>query len=157
MARSGTLYFALLTVAALNAATVNAPRRAVVRYNAAAVNNPATTDQLGPGDKGSAALRAQILLMHAHFSVGEIDGSMGDNTLQALAGFEEARGLPAPNFIDNKRWQGLHSDQSPVLTSYTITAADLKGPFVTVPTDMLAKAKLQYLGYASPLEELAEK
>ncbi len=51
----------------------------------------------------------------------------------------------------------MNVDQGPALISYTIDAEDLKGPFVDVPEDMMAKAKLPYLGYASPRDELGEK
>ena len=40
---------------------------------------------------------------------------------------------------------------------YTITAEDLKGPFVPIPADMKGKSELPYLGYSSPLEEIGEK
>jgi lipoprotein-anchoring transpeptidase ErfK/SrfK len=42
-------------------------------------------------------------------------------------------------------------------TSYTLTADDVKGPFVKVPEDMMAKAKLPSLGYGSVEEALGEK
>src|SRR5258708_1006426 len=102
----------LLVAAAAN------PRASKPRYEPQVIDNPGTRDTLNPGDKCSAALRAQILLSRAHFSVGEIDGSMGANTLEALAGFEEARGLPANNFIDDAIWQALNADQGPVLGTY---------------------------------------
>ena len=38
------------------------------------------------------------------------------------------------------------------LFAYTITAEDEKGPFVQVPKDLMAQAKLSFLGYSSPLE-----
>ena len=60
--------------------------------------------------------------------------------------------------MDNATWAALNSSSTPVLISYSITADDLKGPFVpTIPADMMEKAKLNYLGYTSPLEELAER
>jgi lipoprotein-anchoring transpeptidase ErfK/SrfK len=44
-----------------------------------------------------------------------------------------------------------------VLQRYTITAEDVEGPFVTVPSDMEAQAELEALAYESPAEALAEK
>jgi lipoprotein-anchoring transpeptidase ErfK/SrfK len=41
--------------------------------------------------------------------------------------------------------------------SYTISADDVTGPFDKIPDEMMDKAKLPRLGYASPLEGLAEK
>jgi len=127
-----------------------------VRYDLAAVNNPATTDQLEEKSEGSAVLRAQILLDRAKFSVGEIDGRMGTNALQAIAGFRAARGLPAGTTVDADVWKALN-EAAPALVEYTISADDVKGPFVNVPANMMLKAKLMYLGYSSPLEAIAEK
>ncbi len=126
-------------------------------WDPAVVNDPETHPDLEGKAIGSASLRAQILLDRANFSVGEIDGTLGSNTETALAGFRMKRNLPAGVGINQAVWQALNSDQSPALVPYQITAADLKGPFVKVPSDMLAKAKLKNLGYASALEALGEK
>ena len=40
---------------------------------------------------------------------------------------------------------------------YTITMQDTVGPFVRIPTDMMKKAKLPFLGYESPQQELGER
>src|SRR6267154_1359745 len=63
-------------------------------YDLAAVNNPATADPLNEKSEGSAVLRAQVLLSRAKFSVGEIDGHMGTNALQAVEGFRAAHWFP---------------------------------------------------------------
>jgi len=133
--------------------------RAVPRtsYDLAAVNSPGTGDQLDENAKGPAVLRAQILLDRAHFSVGEIDGLMGTNAVRALAGFRAARGLPAGTSIDADTWKALNMDTAPALVEYTLSEDDVKGPFVRVPTAMMLKAKLKYLGYGSALEAIAEK
>jgi peptidoglycan hydrolase-like protein with peptidoglycan-binding domain len=131
-----------------------APR---IRYDLAAVNNPATADQLDEKSAGSSVLRAQILLDRAKFSVGEIDGRMGTNALQAIAGFRAARGLPAGTSVDAEVWKALSTETAPALIEYTISETDVKGPFVSVPANMMLKAKLTYLGYGSALEALAEK
>ena len=128
-----------------------------VRYDLAQVNTPATTDQLDERSEGSPVLRAQILLDRAKFSVGEIDGKMGTNALQAIAGFRAARGLPAGTSIDSDVWKALNADTAPALIEYRLSEDDVKGPFVVVPANMMFKAKLMYLGYASALEGVAEK
>ena len=52
----------------------------------------------------------------------------------------------------------MTADNAPVTQDYVITADDVKGPFLgVVPTDMVALAKLPHLGYASPVQALAEK
>lgn len=132
-------------------------RAALVRYDPQTINNPASKAPLIRGNQGPVTFRAQILLSRAHFSVGQIDGCMGGNTVEALAGFEQAHALPETQTFTPAVWQALNVDQGPALISYTIDAEDLKGPFVDVPEDMMAKAKLPYLGYASPLDELGEK
>jgi lipoprotein-anchoring transpeptidase ErfK/SrfK len=144
-------------LALANPPTVGTKRRPLVRYDLQTVNNPAAKAPLKRGDKGPVTLRAQIFLSRAHFSVGQIDGFMGTNTVEALAGFEQAHGLPVTQAFTEAVWQALNVDQGPALISYTVDAEDLKGPFVDVPEDMMAKAKLMYLGYASPLDELGEK
>ena len=136
-------------------ARTNAAPRA--HYDLAAVNNLGTTDQLEQKAEGSAVLRAQILLDRAHFSVGEIDGRMGNNALQAIAGFRAVRGLPEGTSIDTDVWKALNTDTAQVLQEYVLTEGDVSGPFDRVPSDMMLKAKLMYLGYGSALEAMGEK
>ena len=130
---------------------------APVQFNRVAVNDPNTTPDLVEKATGPGVLRAQILLDRAHFSVGEIDGVMGTNALHAVAGFRAARGLPPGNSIDAEVWRALNTDSAPALIEYALAEGDVKGPFVPIPADMMAKAKLTHLGYASPLEGIAEK
>jgi lipoprotein-anchoring transpeptidase ErfK/SrfK len=59
--------------------------------------------------------------------------------------------------VDQEVWKSLNEDKEPAIVSDTITSADLKGPFVKVPADMMEQAKLDYLGYASPLDEISER
>ncbi len=128
-----------------------------VRFDVQDVNNAANHPDLTDKAKGSAALRAQILLDRANFSVGEIDGEIGKNTESALDGFRKQHHIASGAGIDQQVWEALNEDHEPALVPDEITEADLKGPFVKVPADMLAKAKLAHLGYASPVDELGEK
>ena len=128
-----------------------------VVFDTAAVNDASQTPVLQEKDTGSAVLRAQILLDRAGLSVGEMDGSVGSNMIHAILGIRATHGLPAEPSIDESVWNVLNASPGPALTAYTTSADDFKGPFLKVPADMMAKAKLKYLGYASPLEGIAEK
>ena len=139
----------------------------VVAAFGAASNNPLTVDpnqigssgqpDVGLGGKGSGVVRAQILLARAHFSCGQVDGNFGTNLQKTVAAFQGDRQLPPTGTIDAATWAALNQDRAPLLTPYTISDDDEKGPFVALPNDLMEQAKLPALGYASPLDELAER
>lgn len=125
--------------------------------DAAQIDDSNRSPAIGLNATGPAVARAQILLDRAHFSCGEIDGSFGSNLEKAVNAFKRAHDLPADGKIGPETWVLLNADSSPALTTYTIGQDDLAGPFVDVPSGMMEQAALASLGYASPLDELAEK
>jgi lipoprotein-anchoring transpeptidase ErfK/SrfK len=105
-------------------------------------------------------LSAQVMLDAAGFSSGEIDGRPGPNFTRALAAFQQSRGLPVakrPDRATMDRLQDEFKQQTP-LVSYTLTEADLAGPFQPeIPDDLVEQAKLPSLDYRNALEALAER
>jgi lipoprotein-anchoring transpeptidase ErfK/SrfK len=98
-------------------------------------------------DKARRGLALQVALDRAGFSPGEIDGAPGTNTDRAMAAFKGAKGNAE-----------LGEAYANPVTSYTITADDVAGPFIDrLPEDMMEKSKLPTLGYTSVLELLAER
>ncbi|MGA7168142.1 MAG: peptidoglycan-binding protein, partial [Candidatus Sulfotelmatobacter sp.] len=119
-----------------------------------AANRPAPSARsVGPTE-----LEMQVLLDRANFSSGQIDGKSGKNSREALAAFQAARGL-APGARSRKvLLKALGADSVKPIVSYTITAADVAGPFnKTIPEDATEQSKLPGLYYTSVLEELAGK
>ena len=116
-----------------------------------------TSEGVSPGETGARVIRAQILLGCARFSPGEIDGRYGDDLGIAIKGYQEVHGLKPTGIIDAKMWRLLDIHRGPLLISYTITAANERGPFEPIPKDVVDQAKLKWMGWESPQEELGEK
>jgi len=103
-------------------------------------------------------LRLQVLLDRAHFSPGEIDGVAGENTRKALRVFRSVHGLREVADFGPRTLRALEGKEPvPTLVSYTVTEDDVRGPFVTIPNEMMEQANLPALGYQSALEALSEK
>jgi len=136
--------------------------------------------------RGPAALQIQILLDRAGFSPGIIDGQWGPNAAKALQWFNVANGMDSTGLmstdsqatsssrpkaatkasqntkmasIDQPTYQKLAAagQNAQLITTYQVTADDVKGPFVKVPNSVYEQAKLDCLCYSSPGEALAEK
>ena len=115
--------------------------------------------------RGAAALQIQVLLDRAHFSPGIIDGVWGDNAAKALSFYgssqsgDSSTAADSAMVLDEATYSRLRAamGSQPVLTSYTVTAADLEGPFKKVPDNVYEQAKLDCLCYESAKEGIAEK
>lgn len=103
-------------------------------------------------------LAAQILLDRSGHSPGVVDGVMGGNTARALRAFQREQGLTVDGKLSSAVLERLQSSYpGDLLQRYTITAEDVAGPFVNVPSAMEAQAELETLAFESPAEALAEK
>jgi peptidoglycan hydrolase-like protein with peptidoglycan-binding domain len=115
----------------------------VSALTAEAVNN-AAFDPKARANKGlnPVTLKAQVLLDRIRFSPGVIDARGGENFKKAVSAFARAKGLPSSGDLSQELWARLTEAASePVLVEYTITEADVKGPFVALPAKMEEQAR----------------
>jgi lipoprotein-anchoring transpeptidase ErfK/SrfK len=116
-----------------------------------AANPPKSAPRVDP------VLKLQVLLDRAHFSPGEIDGQRGGNLRAATIAYAHAR-MKATNASEAAVLASLvEADAEPTVIDYTVTKADVAGPFEKIPADLMDQAKLKALGYASALEGLGEQ
>ena len=125
----------------------NAPQPAADRP----ANDAATTT----GNDG--ILRAQVLLLRAHFSAGEIDGVAGMNLAKAARAYQTSQGLPETGKLDAATWQALNADTAPALVQMTLTQADIDGPYLPTPEAPQDKAKMKRIVYQDIREMLGER
>jgi len=129
--------------------------------SAAAINGAPVVVPLKGDVSGPSVLKTQVYLDRNHFSVGVLDGRWGRNTAIALWWYQRSRGIEAaePGALDEQTFRALAAAAGgvPALVEHTVTAEDVKGPFVRIPTDVYEKAKLDCLCYESVEEKLAEK
>ena len=138
-------------------ATTTAPE-AKVSWTLDSLNNAEWSENIGKGQFPVYA-RAHVMLNDAHASPGAIDGSSGQNTLKAIASFQQINGLTPTGQLTKETWDALVAQQTkPAYVEYTITEADLKGPYAaSIPADYALQAKMKGLYYTRVTEMLGEK
>jgi lipoprotein-anchoring transpeptidase ErfK/SrfK len=153
--RALAIAIVVFTVSGL-AATPPKHRPAPMKVSAEAAE-AASRAPIEPGATGSRVMRAQTLLDRARFSPGEIDARYGADLGVAVKGYQAAHDLKPTGTIDKEMWALLNEDAKPLMTTYTITETDLKGPFEKIPEDTQEQAKMKSMSYESPAEELGER
>lgn len=103
-----------------------------------------------------AIARAQILLDQFGASPGVIDGYDGENVRKAIMAFQAMAGLEVSGTLDAETVDLLETGL-PVMGEYVITNEDLSEISGPIPADYAEKAKLDFLGYGSVAEKLAER
>ena len=123
----------------------------------AMASNDDPNAQLPPEDKPRPLMQAQVVLDRLGFTPGVIDGKMGMSTVNALKGFQEARGLPVTGELDQATQQALAQWQHiPATRVVTIPADFANDRFVQIPEEREDQAKLDRMGYSSLGEKIAE-
>jgi lipoprotein-anchoring transpeptidase ErfK/SrfK len=132
---------------------------AAAKLDAASINDAAFHARPADDKIDPTIVKAQVLLDRALFSPGEIDGKFAENTQKALKAFADANGLNFQKVLTGEVWSKLAEiSQDLIVTQYTISEADVKGPFLhRLPTKMEDMKTLEALAFASPREALAEK
>ncbi|HRO78941.1 MAG TPA: L,D-transpeptidase [Acinetobacter towneri] len=103
--------------------------------------------------------KLQVLLSRHYSSSGAIDGTWGLNTVKAISAFQIMKGLSGDGVLDANTWRLLNEvTTQPTFIEYTITAQDLKGPYVqSIPADYAEQSKMKGLYYTRVTEMLGEK
>jgi lipoprotein-anchoring transpeptidase ErfK/SrfK len=125
-----------------------------------AVNRGAAALPISGDVGGPSVLRVQILLDKAYFSPGMMDGNWGKNTAEALYWFQRDNGLPATARADSATYARLMQvagSPRELVVRRTLTAADVAGPFTTIPKDVYEHARLPCSCYESLSEKLSER
>ena len=134
-------------------------------YSSASFAGPLiTTDEINAAEfsdalpEGMSALtvKLQVLLDRAGANPGVIDGVAGENVARAIRGFEEITGVTVDGIMNPSLWEKLRSSK-PVSLTYTIVPDDVEKMVESIPSDYAEMAKMEWLGFTSGAEALAEK
>lgn len=103
-----------------------------------------------------AIIRLQVLLDRAGASPGVIDGYDGENVRKAISAFEAMSDMPVDGRVDEALLARLARGED-VVVRYTIDEADTEQVTGPVPDDYAELARVEFVGYASVAEAIAEK
>ena len=110
------------------------------------------------GERTPQMIAVQVMLDRSAHAPGVIDGMGGGNTDSAIHYYRKAHGLGESSAVDAKLLQSLMDDQSgDIFRTYTVTEKDAAGPFEKTPAEYPQMAKMDALGYQTPLEMFAER
>ena len=123
------------------------------------VNGVPMTLPLGGDVAGPSVLRVQVLLDRALFSPGIIDGRWGKNTEKAIYWLQKREGIRASGHMDTAtftRLVDLAGAPKQLVREHRLSEEDVSGPFVRIPQDIYARAKVECMCYESLSEKLGE-
>jgi lipoprotein-anchoring transpeptidase ErfK/SrfK len=100
-------------------------------------------------------LEMQVELHRRGYSCGAIDAVPGPQTAAALRSFQRTSGLPETGALDRATREVLLLTALP-LADHVFVEADLAG-LRPLPSTWLGKSQESALGYATPLEQVAER
>ncbi len=103
-----------------------------------------------------AVARLQVLLDQHGISPGVIDGFDGQNVRKAITAFEAMYGLEVDGNLDADVLRLLETGTQ-VIGTYQVTVEDHAALVPTIPSDYGEMALLQFLGYESASEAVAER
>ncbi|MDQ3077448.1 MAG: L,D-transpeptidase family protein [Pseudomonadota bacterium] len=162
--RRTALLFATLTLplaaCTFTEAEDNAAAPAETATAAPAADPMASNDQqAAPAeDKARPLMQAQVVLDRLGFTPGVVDGKMGLSTVNAIKGFQEAKGMQISGELDEPTRQALAQwNRIPATRVVTIPAEFANQQFTPIPDDRKEQAELDRLGYESLGEKLAER
>lgn len=122
------------------------------------VSNDDPAAALPPEDQPRPLMQAQVVLDRLGFTPGVVDGKMGLSTVNAIKGFQEARGLQISGELDQPTIQALAEWQYiPATRVVTLPADFANEQFVQIPKEREDQAKLAKMGYGSLGEKIAER
>jgi lipoprotein-anchoring transpeptidase ErfK/SrfK len=123
------------------------------------MNTGAAFLPLGGDVGGPSVYRVQILLDRALFSPGMMDGRWGKNTAKAVYFFQQREGLRTTGRVDSATYDKLAvaaGRPEQLVVARTLTAEDVKGPFIELPDSIYDQAKLECTCFESLTEKFTE-